>query len=493
MPKIRRKKGSETTIELKDPKEIVGELNLQHVVELVPGMAYRGVREGTYYVIEPPLPGELASRMLEVGKEYVLARVRPEQAEYMERVYERAAETAIKEAGVKLKGEEGDKARGRLRDYLTYYLRRDIEGLGPIEPVMRDPHVEDLTLPARGSRRLYVYLGDLGDWFRSNIRIEEEEAKRIVLKLAELVGKQVSLAEPRLEGRLPDGSRVHALYGEAASSGGTVFTIRKFVVRPTIEKLILWGAISLEATAYLWTLLDHGISGFIAGETGTGKTTLLNSLLSLLPRRKHIVTVEDTAEIFLPEHENWTSLLGTPPGMGPKGLTIVDLLRDVLRMRPDYVVVGESRGEETRLLLQFINVGHTSLTTFHSDTLEGVVRRLMSDPINMTVEEVASFKVAVLLRRRGKKRGVVRIAEILATPERDRIVFNDVFTRPGGLEGPLVGDPLPKSVLFSQIAEQEGIPKEVIVEEFFDKAEELLRRVGRFSGREALVEAESAE
>ncbi len=463
--------------ELIGPKRMVESMGLEHVIELVPGLVYRGVKGSSYYVVEPPLPELHKEFLISKGKEYVLARIKPDKIDEMEKIYEKAAEYAIKEAKIE--------PNEQLKEYLKYYLKREIEGFGAIDPLMRDPYIEDLTLPGRGSRLVYVYLGDLGDWFRSNIRIEEEEARRIVLKLSELIGKQVSLAEPRLEGRLPDGSRVHALYGEAASSGGTIFTIRRFVVRPTIEQLILWDAITIEAAAYIWVLIEHGSSGFIVGETGTGKTTLLNSLLSLLPKRKHIVTVEDTPEIYLPEHENWSSLLGSPPGMGPKGLTIVDLLRDVLRMRPDYVVVGESRGEETRLLLQFINVGHTSLTTFHSDTLEGVIRRLMSDPINMTPEEVASFKVAALLRRRGKKRGVVKIAEILKPPGEDKVVLNTVFYRKGGIEGPLVGDPIKTSKLFPEIAEKEGIPIQIIIEEYLDKIQELAERVDRYQREKA--------
>jgi flagellar protein FlaI len=463
-----KKKKKEIKLELKSPKEVLDSLALDNVVELVPNFAYRGVRGNTYVLVEPKIPDEIFPELMRIGKEYVLLRIDLSKREKMDVIYEQAAKRAIKE--LKLKENE------MLKNFLVYYLYRDIEGYGPIDPLMHDPYIEDITLPARGSRYVYVYVADLATWLRTEIELQEEEARRIVLKFAEHVGKQVSLAKPRLEGRLPDGSRVHALFGSAASGGGTIFTVRRFVRRPGIEDLIRSGALSIEAAAYLWLLIEHGMSGFIVGETGSGKTTLLNVLLSLLPRQAHIVTVEDTQEIYLPYHGNWTSLLGQPPGMGEKGLEIPDLLRDVLRMRPDYVVVGESRGEETRLLIQFINLGHTSLTTFHSNTLEGLIQRLKSDPINLTAEQIASFKVAVLTRREGTFRGVVRIAEILFDPIRNDVTLHDVFVRK--MEG-LVGDPLKNSKLMEEIRIKHNIPIEALYEEYLEKASELERRISK--------------
>ncbi|RLG51452.1 MAG: hypothetical protein DRN99_08510, partial [Thermoproteota archaeon] len=254
------------------------------------------------------------------------------------------------------------KARGwnpprELLKAATYYLLRDLEGLGKLTPLLKDPEIEDIKLPSRGDRRLWVMLSGRTGWLPTNVELTEEEARELVLKMAELCGKQVSLASPRLEGKLPSGERVQAALGYEVSEGGTTFVIRKYVRRElTLRDWVKQRAISPEAAAYLWLLVEEGISGLVVGETGSGKTTFLSSLLRLIPWDKSIITVEDTPEITL-DHENWIQLVTRPGHGSAREIGYADLMRDVLRMRPDYCIVGESRGEETRILAQFIAMG----------------------------------------------------------------------------------------------------------------------------------------
>ncbi|RLG41801.1 MAG: hypothetical protein DRO05_02910, partial [Thermoproteota archaeon] len=264
-----------------EEKEIPDLRNLEEVVELVEGAAWRGIKEQKYIVIEPP---PLDEEVIQRAKDYVLSRISFDDLDKLQKIYEWGAQKALKE--FKKKYDE------KTLKSLIYYLKRDIEGLGKLEPIMRDPYVEDVTLPARGGRKLFVYLAGRGEWLETNIELSEEEARQIVLKLAERAGKQVSLAVPRLEGKLPDGSRVHALYGPAVSEGGTTFTIRKFVVRPRIEQLISWGSVSIEAAAYLWLLAEHGVSGFIVGETGSGKSLVYDEQVLIWREREGYSLIE---------------------------------------------------------------------------------------------------------------------------------------------------------------------------------------------------------
>ena len=197
-----------------EEKEIDELKGLEEIIELVEGTAWRGIKGNKYIVVEPPPPDK---EIIEKAKEYVLSRLSFEDLDKLQKLYEEGAKRALKE----FKKKFDDK----ILKSTIYYLRRDIEGLGKLDPIMKDPYVEDVTLPARGGRKLFVYLAGKGEWLETNIELNEEEARQIVLKLAERVGKQVSLAVPRLEGKLPDGSRVHALYGPAVSEGGTTFCL----------------------------------------------------------------------------------------------------------------------------------------------------------------------------------------------------------------------------------------------------------------------------
>lgn len=235
-------------------------------------------------------------------------------------------------------------------NYLRYYLIRDKIGLGVLEPFIRDPYIEDISCDGVG----YIYIvhkvfGPL----ETNIEFRtEEELDRFVIELSERIGKPVSHARPIVDATLPDGSRINIVFGRDVSLKGSNFTIRKFSKKPiSIIQLIKWGTLDERIGAYLWILLLEGMSGFIAGETASGKTTSLNAIIAFIRPTAKIVTIEDTAEVQVP-HENWVRELTRETGSVESSVTMFDLLKAALRQRPNYIIVGEIRGAEGNIAFQ---------------------------------------------------------------------------------------------------------------------------------------------
>lgn len=234
------------------------------------------------------------------------------------------------------------------RNRIIYHLLRDFTGYGPIDPLVKDVNIEDITCSGVGLP-IYVqhrYLGSI----KTNLSFQDESVlDNFVAKLALRCGKSISVAKPMLDAGLPDGNRVNLTYGREVTQRGSSFTIRKFktnVMSPV--ELIQHGTISPEMLAYLWTLIEYKSSIMVFGETGCGKTTLLNAFSLFIPPEKKIVSIEDTPEIRLP-HENWTQLLTRSSFSGEDAeITMFDLLKASLRQRPDYIIVGEIRGRRQK-------------------------------------------------------------------------------------------------------------------------------------------------
>ncbi|HDD26147.1 MAG TPA: hypothetical protein ENF75_03565, partial [Acidilobales archaeon] len=180
----------------------------------------------------------------------------------------------------------------------------------------------------------------------------EEELDRFVIELSERIGKPVSHARPIVDATLPDGSRINIVFGADVSLKGSNFTIRKFSKKPiSVIQLIKWGTLDERVAAYLWILLLEGMSGFISGETASGKTTSLNAIIAFIRPSAKIITIEDTAEVQVP-HENWVRELTRDTGSVESSVTMFDLLKAALRQRPNYIIVGEIRGAEGNVAFQ---------------------------------------------------------------------------------------------------------------------------------------------
>ncbi|MEM4433530.1 MAG: type II/IV secretion system ATPase subunit [Thermosphaera sp.] len=304
---------------------------------------------------------------------------------------------------------------GARRIKVFYYVERNLLGYGSIDPFLRDPNIEDLScngvnVPIFVWHRKYESIP-------SNISfLDEEYLNELIMKLAHMSGKHISIAYPVLDAMLPEKHRVAATYGHEVSVKGPSFTIRKFREKPfSVIELIEQGNIDSLTSAYIWLLLEHGKTFMVAGGTGTGKTTLLNALSMFIKPGMKIVTIEDTPELNLP-HVNWVQLTSREvyiAGAQSLGTSVklYDLVKLSLRYRPDYIIVGEVRGDEAFVLFQAMATGHSGASTIHAETLDYAVKRLTSPPMNIPPTYMRLMNVFMHVQRviTRVEKGVVKV------------------------------------------------------------------------------------
>jgi flagellar protein FlaI len=314
---------------------------------------------------------------------------------------------------------------------VRYYLNRDIVGLGPLEPVMRDPANEDIHVI--GPHEVHVDHGVYGMVQTTVDFGTEAEFDSWLRNIGERIGDPVSDADPIIDSTLPDGSRLNLIYSDDVSVKGPSLTIRQGKDVPLgINQLVDWGTLSPELVAYLWLCLENERTVFVVGETASGKTTTLNAILSYIPRDSKIYTAEDTAEV-MPPHNTWQQLL-TREGRGgaSKDVDMFALVKAALRSRPDYIIVGEVRGEEGRMAFQAAQTGHPVILTFHASDIVSMIQRFTSDPILVPEPFMDNADVALFQNRvkQGKKvlRRVTSVQEIEGfSKELDGVVTREVF------------------------------------------------------------------
>jgi flagellar protein FlaI len=290
-----------------------------------------------------------------------------------------------------------------------------------------------------------------------------------VEKLAQKTGRYISYASPILDGSLPDGSRVNATYTKDITSKGPTFTIRKFTKTPwTPIQLLGFHELSPEMLAYFWILMQYQSNFMIVGGTASGKTTLLNAIAFFIPPENRVVSIEDTREINLPR-ENWLpSVVRT--GVTGTGVGTVDmftLLRGSFRQNPDYVIVGEVRGKEASVLFQGMASGHASISTMHADSVDSLIMRLETPPINLSPMLVNGLDVVVVVSHAivGKKetRRLREIVEIVKVEADGTATTNTPFSwNPADDKFYYKKD----SRVFNKISEKFGIPLVKLQKEF---------------------------
>jgi len=317
---------------------------------------------------------------------------------------------------------------------LLQEIADDVLGYGPIDPYLSDADVTEVMV--NGPHQVWVEQS--GRLSRTDTKfVDSTHLERIIEKIVGQVGRRIDESTPMVDARLPDGSRVNAVIHPLAI-GGPFLTIRKFAVDPfTSDDLVAMGAMSDATANFLRRCVQGRLNTIVSGSTGSGKTTLLNVLSSYIPDNERIVTVEDAAELRL-NQVHVLSLESRPSNLEGKGqVTIRDLVRNCLRMRPDRIVVGEVRGGEALDMLQAMNTGHDgSLTTVHSNSPRDTLARIetmvlmsgMDLPIRAIREQVASAVdlIVHLHRLRDGTRRVTHVTEVVGM-EGEIITMQDLF------------------------------------------------------------------
>ncbi|MFH1127275.1 MAG: type II/IV secretion system ATPase subunit [archaeon] len=316
----------------------------------------------------------------------------------------------------------GMKMTPEQKEKYYYYLLRNFIDLDRLQPILNDPNIEDISCDGIDIPVFVYHRNSKYGSLRSDVFFKtRDELDDFVMKLSQRCGKTVSVAEPIFQGALPDGSRVQATLETDIAKRGSNFTIRKFTKEPmTPIHLLESNTVDVKMLAYLWFVIEHNRSILVCGPTASGKTTLLNALSLFIRPGMKIVSIEDTPELRLP-HVHWipeiaregisSYVAGTDKRLGE--VSMFDLLRGALRQRPDYLIVGEVRGKEAFILFQAMATGHAGLSTMHADSLEKVIDRLTTPPIQLPSSLLETLDLIVFVKRfRYRNHNVRRATEI---------------------------------------------------------------------------------
>ncbi len=411
----------------------------EYVVQTLPAELPKGAKVEIEYRFHYAVPGSRSlpeDTALEVtvaslgGKGYYVVKEPPVDLDLKRRIEEAVTRSYSAVPGNEILAEDplgylllGVKESGPLQEATdvelrttAYYLTRDLMGYGLLDPYLRDPYIEDISCDGVGRNvRVWHGLRNEFDWLEGSLRFGGHESlDSAALRLANRSGAFVSAATPLVDATLPEGYRLSCTWRDEVSSFGSSFTVRKFRAKPfSITELIHLGTLTSDVAAFLWSLLELKGFVFIVGSSASGKTTILNSLASLMNPNWKVVTIEDVRELNL-ENPGWKALhtrTGALSGFGKVGLD--ELVRLSLRERPDYVILGEARGEETGVLFQSASTGHGCMATFHATDEDALWARLTQPPINIPLSLLSLIDAVVFVARTpgASARTVLRVSE----------------------------------------------------------------------------------
>lgn len=404
------------------------------------------IKEYVYYVIEPKLDSEeekIKNKLIYFFRVRADIDVFTIDNEKKKADLEKALDKIVLENHFKLTDE--------ARDRIYYYVFQEFMGYGKIDVLMHDYGIEDISCDGINVP-IFIYHKDY-ESIRTNIIFRDiDELDSFVVKLSQMCGKQISVYEPIVDGKLEDGSRLQTTLSRTITRYST-FTIRRFREDPlTPIDLIENNTLSLDMAAYFWMAIEKGTSILFCGGTAAGKTTALNALSLFLPSAFKIVSIEDTREINLP-HENWiagttrTGFTSSEITKTGKDIDMFDLIKVALRQRPKVIIVGEVRGKEAYTLFQAMTTGHLSYSTIHASDMHSLIQRLENKPIDLPRALLTSLDLIIFLNSVTVDgmpvRRITNVTEVIKLdPETNRLVtltpfhwvseIDDRFEKTGG-------------------------------------------------------------
>jgi len=362
-----------------------------------------GIAEGTKLILETKLKGELVTEVkLDISEILDPKKYDEVKAKFLE-----AAKRILKRNFPSLQEDK--------MDVLAVYLLQKTLGLGEMEALLSDEQLEEVTVN-NARDPVWVYHKKFG-WCKTNLRLKNEEmVYDYASMIARKVGRQINILNPTLDAHLPSGDRVNATLFPISSFGNTI-TIRKFSRNPwTITSFIKAKTVTSDVAGLIWLCIQNELSLLVTGGTGSGKTSFLNAMAGLIPANQRIISIEDTRELTLPSFLHWVPMTvreANPEGKGE--VTMLDLMVNSLRQRPDRIIVGEIRRQrEAEVMFEAMHTGHSVYATLHADNAQQTISRLTNPPINVPHEmlDALSGIVVTFRHRRFNIRRVLEFAEV---------------------------------------------------------------------------------
>jgi len=315
-------------------------------------------------------------------------------------------------------------------ELFKYYIIRNRIGYGRLDPLFKDPYLEDIHCTGVGQMKAVHKIFDM--IFSNIVFVDDKDVNSYIMETTERVERPVSDAKSIVDAIMPDGSRANFIYGRDVSLEGSSFTLRKFSEVPvSVTQVVNWGTMSSELAAYLWICLENGMNLFVCGETASGKTTTLNAISAFIKPDAKVYTVENTPEVKMP-HEVWQHLLTRESGGKASDIGYIDLLIAALRSRPNYIIVGEIRGEEGNIAFQAMQTGHPVMSTFHAGNVTTLVQRLTGHPINIPITFIDNLNVVLIQSAVFRENHFIRRVLSVTEMERyyapaDKMITRQVF------------------------------------------------------------------